>query len=142
MGEWSEVFYQLEDLSEYLTDGTRYIQYRVVMESSSPSLTPILDELSVSWNPTGIEPDPEPGSLLTILSPNPASGSVDFMIRTQEPCLVSLIDLSGRLICTFRLDGRDAGEHTIGTVELSPGLYFLKAEAEELTEVHSLMIVH
>jgi hypothetical protein len=144
MGEWSDVFYHLEDLSEYLADGTRYIQYRVVMESSSPSQTPILDELSVSWNPTGIEPepDPEPECLLTILSPNPASGTIDFAIQgTQNPCSVHLVDLSGRVLCTLQLDAGDACENSVDTTELHPGLYFLRAEAGELSDSHSLMIL-
>ncbi len=63
MGAWMPI--ESGDGCHGLTDGTRYLQYRVVLDSTSAAASPILEEISFTWEPR-VSPAPrQPGGRVT-----------------------------------------------------------------------------
>ncbi len=50
MGEWSDPILSPGSLQAHLADGDQYFQYRCALETTATGLTPILEQVVVSWN--------------------------------------------------------------------------------------------
>ncbi|MBD3371223.1 MAG: T9SS type A sorting domain-containing protein [Candidatus Coatesbacteria bacterium] len=61
LGDWESVDASGDDLSAYLTDGLRYIQYRVNLSTTDPTLTPVLEEIEIEWQSSSTVDDVELG---------------------------------------------------------------------------------
>jgi hypothetical protein len=79
MGPWSEPISAPGSLEEVLTPGHRYVQYRAVLESSDPAVTPILDQVTISWSG-----DYEPGVPRLAAGAGPAPGNAP-LVRIFPP---------------------------------------------------------
>ena len=74
MGVWSDTLTSPCSLAGILQDGRRYVQYKVILSTSNPDSTSILNDVIISWNPLGIGGDPHTTEYLLIgAEPNPAS---------------------------------------------------------------------
>jgi len=72
MGAWSDTLSIPCLLQGILTDGAQYVQYRVILETSDPDTTPVLFDLTLTWDPMGIEGGDDPAILALLpFSPNP-----------------------------------------------------------------------
>ncbi len=140
MGSWSDTLTEPCNLSGLLD---RYFQYRVSMETDDPNSTPTIYDVTLNWDPQGIE-DGEDPSLLALMpfSPNPSS-SPEVRFSLPEPALVafSIIDLSGRLVSRISRDEYPIGYHVIQLEELSPGIYFCRMTAGEFSSVRKFIVV-
>ena len=134
MGAWSDTIWTPGSLDPFAEHGDRYIQYRTILLAGNPGLTPVLEDITVSWDPLGIHgTSPETGLSVSGPSPNPAPGVVDLRVMLDEPGHLELgiYDLSGRLAAA---DGGTfpAGESTFTVGGLSPGIYFVIIRTEDL----------
>lgn len=77
MGAWSDTVYSSgQDLHDFINDSTRYLQYRIILNSEDASYTPEVTEISFSYN-----------KLMNIYSPNYLSvwrlSDTDFILAWQ-----------------------------------------------------------
>lgn len=130
MGGWSDTLEAPTSLAGVLEDGCRYLQYRVILATLDPSLTPVLDELTVTWDQLGIEGNPNSGISLSLVS-NPAYGTAVFRITSPEQSEVSLriFDLSGRMVRNI-VNTLDPGSHLLSADDLPPGIYLCRMDME------------
>jgi hypothetical protein len=143
MGEWSPEISTPGSISAYLPNPCWYFQYRVNMATTSPSSSPMLDEMLVQWNPVGIEGGPEAGEpTLTILSGNPSPGIVtlDVYLPDAGATALGIYDLTGRLV-SKPVDGEiEAGHHGLTVSDLPSGLYCILLETPT-ESICSLLVV-
>ena len=133
MGPWSDTLYAPCSLQGILTDGEQYVQHRAVMETADPATTPTLLDVTLSWNPVGIDEASEPvdaGPSLLPVIPNPSSDQVCVRFITPGDIAVGLrvYDFSGRLVFEDTSE-HPAGESSLQLDGLAPGVYFLRMEA-------------
>ncbi len=143
MGVWSDTLTSPCSLAGILQDGRRYVQYRVILSTSDPDSTSILNDVTISWNPVGIGDDPyETEYILFGAEPNPASGSVSigFTVSEYSPVELSIYDLTGRLVIAPSQKYYSSGVHQIHIGELNPGIYFCRMRTDDFT-AHRLTTV-
>jgi len=142
MGSWSDTLTVPTSLEGILTDGQRYVQYAVILDTSDFELTPVLDEILISWNPVGIE---DGDSLVTpellSFSPNPASTpGVRFSLPEAASVELSIFDLSGRLFDVLK-DEYSSGYSSILLDDLSPGIYFCRMISGDFTAIGRFVVI-
>ena len=47
--DWIGPFRESIDLTEYESEGTNQFQYRIVLESDYPTVSPVLHSVTVAW---------------------------------------------------------------------------------------------
>ena len=118
------MLYTPTDLSTYLADGESYMQYRVTMLSGSPSVSPQLNSVTVTYDPLGIEEEP---ALVLRAFPSPVRAVASVLLTLPEPavCTVSVYGLDGRLVATVCDEALPAGESTLqwDASGVAPGVY-------------------
>jgi hypothetical protein len=127
LGEWSGLITEPVDLSTYLADGESYLQYRVTMLSDNPSISPQLNSVTVSYDPLGIEENPE---LRLSVSPSPATTTAVLRLSLPAPadCTVSVYGLDGRLVERLHGGSLPAGESSFqwDVSSVPSGVYFVR----------------
>lgn len=133
MGGWSSVYSNPSAVSGLVE---RYFQYRILMNSTDPAVSPILKSFQFNWDPMGVE---EYESPLTLLFPNPATGSIAFSISTPAGGRVTLsvYDTSGRN--AFSCSG-EAGEPFVVT-GLPSGVYRAIATNDRSNRISRALVV-
>lgn len=133
MGTWSDWFTSPGPLSQYL-EGYRYVQYRGWLQSNCASLTPLLQDMEMSYNQTSIE---ESSSALaeeiTVVSTNPSSSpylNVEVTCRGTETIAITLYDCSGRLQASFYQELSE-GIHRVSLPVGPTGVYFYRISLGE-----------
>jgi hypothetical protein len=128
MGAWSDTLQTPGPLNGILSDGDRYVQYRMILETSDPDASPTLFDVTLTWDQTGIEESETPTvAVLLPFSPNPSTfPAVRFGL--PEPAFVDLtvFDLSGRLVSEIHGDEYSPGYHSVLLNGLTPGIYFCR----------------
>ena len=144
MGSWCDTLYSPCSLEGILVDEERYIQYRAILETSDLDTTAVLHEVTLSWNPLGIQGEglPQTFELLSVY-PNPSSGSptVTFAIPECSSVGISIYDLSGRMVTNTSTEEYSAGYHTVTVNEFSPGIYFCRISFGDVTSTRSFVVV-
>ena len=140
MGSWSDTISVPCYLSGLLD---RYFQYRVSLETNDPDSTPTLHDVTLNWDPLGIEGEPQVTeySLLGII-PNPSSlPAVRFCL--PEPAFVelSIFDLSGRLLRKINEEEYSLGYHDVLLGELSQGVYFCRMISGEFAATQRFVVI-
>jgi hypothetical protein len=126
MGPWSDTLFSPCSLEGILDDFDSYLQYRVILRTDDPSASPVLEEVSFSWDPLGIIPGEGDGPWLRAVPSNPVRGSVslDCCLPRMSEMTVMVFDVSGRMIFRSYLEGAQAGIHQCSLGYLRPGVYF------------------
>jgi hypothetical protein len=143
MGAWSDMLYSPTILSGILSDGDTFFQYRVVMESQELYLTPVLYELMITWDQTGVEggEDPATTALLPI-SPNPSvRPTVRFILSEQAFVKLSVFDLSGHLVLETAGAEYGTGHHSIQLDELTPGIYLCRMMSGDFSATRRFVVI-
>ncbi|MCK5787357.1 MAG: T9SS type A sorting domain-containing protein, partial [Candidatus Sabulitectum sp.] len=142
MGSWSEELFEPTELYEILTDTTRYFQYRVILSTTDPTETPVLNEITLSWDDVGIEETSTltiPEQSLQLISPNPSRNTIEFSVTTLQHSSIRLLDLTGRVVEEFTTP--DSGIYSFLSGELAPGLYFLQTDMKDIP-VYRIVIIN
>ena len=146
MGAWSDTLHDPCSLLGLLTEGDSYFQYKAILQSSIPSATPVLNDITITWDPLGIgettEPIPPVIALLPI-APNPVTGSPVIRFGLPEPASVhlSIFDLSGRFISEIPGDEYSPGYHDVLLEYLSPGVYFCRMISGDFTATQRFVVI-
>jgi hypothetical protein len=144
MGPWSDTLYTPFNLEGILTDGEQYVQYMVILETSNPDLTPVLYDVTLTWNPVGIsgeEGGPHSFEVLPFY-PNPSASAPTVRFGVPEPASVSvsIFDLSGRLVSG--IEGEyPAGYQSLQIEGLLPGIYFCRMTSGDFEATQRFVVV-
>jgi len=140
MGPWSDPVLEPCYLSGLLDS---LFQYRVTLESDDSEFTPTLHDVTLNWDPTGIEGGEDPAILALLpFSPNPSSlPAVRFSL--PEPAFVELaiFDLSGRLVSMINGEEFSPGYHDVLLGEFSPGVYFCRMISGDFTATQRFVVI-
>jgi hypothetical protein len=128
MGEWSDTLQTPGGLSGILEENDSYLQYRALLATSDQDTTPMLEEVTVSWDPQGTAHRGEalrgPAELFAV-RPNPSRGGVTIRYRLAEASAVDLriFDVSGRLVERTAWKHRPGGVQSYSVQGLPAGVY-------------------
>jgi len=141
MGEWSEEIESPGWISAYLEDGDRYVQYMVHL-SGSIEQTPVLEDVTVSWDQTGIE-EPAPDRFYFEVFPNPAIGfaSVTLHAPSSLAASVRIVDMAGRTVHSGVIEADRPCTLEIDLPEMMPGIYFAVLDTGAETFADRFVIV-
>jgi len=135
MGEWSDtVFTPDTPLAGILADSTRYLQYRVILETSSPDVSPELTDVAFSYSIQVSVGDGRPCEVdmwSLDSSENPSRGGYTalLMVPSTTSVVLSLFDVSGRVVAQTSMD-LTAGTHSVVFPGLEQGVYFCTVHAD------------
>ena len=148
MGDWSDTMPVPGSLPETIADGDNYFQYRVCLETGrKPEDQPVLESVTVSWNPVSISettgPIAEPTVLLPF-NPNPCSSNpvIRFIVSSPSMIEFNLFDVSGRLAAGIPAREYQAGMQTVELDGILPaGIYHCRMWAGACSYTRRLVIV-
>ncbi|MDM7993071.1 MAG: FG-GAP-like repeat-containing protein [Candidatus Fermentibacter sp.] len=131
MGEWSDTLTVPCSLDGILDDYDSFVQYRAILSRSEPGTTPVLEEVTFTWNPLGIAGDHPPALFELVPVPNPAHGEAFILLGMPVAGTVELTvyDLAGRQVSIRSGMELDAGWNEVALGEFPPGVYFVVARS-------------
>jgi len=136
LGEWNGPYTDWSELSGFIH---RFVQYRVELTGPGDSVSPILDDVELFWDPQGIQ-----GSagvpLFFAGSPCSRSSGVRVVLGSCSGQVdLSLMDLSGRVIA--RASGNRPGD-TLNLGRVCPGVYLIRAESLQEDQTAKLCVLN
>jgi len=146
MGAWSDtVFTANTDLSGILADLTDFVQYRVILQTTDPAITPVLNDVAISYTidlsigDTNLE---EITSWVLAPAANPSFGSFAVHVSVPQSAMVNLLlyDVTGRLIAQY-LEALPGGEHSVSFNNLHEGVYFCTMCAGDFTATERIVVL-
>jgi hypothetical protein len=144
MGPWSDTLYAPCSLHEILSDWEQYVQYKAILETSDPDITPSLQSVTITWNPLGLEGGSVPSGIeLLPVRPNPSAGTAGIEFGLPDAAMVELelFDISGRLVRETVPTEYEPGWHTAQLDALGPGIYFVRMRAGEFEATRRFVVV-
>jgi len=143
MGAWSDTLLSPCSLNGILNDQDRYFQYNVILNTTDTLLSPVLHDVTVTWNPVNTEGSSgiESNSLIGA-RPNPALGYavLIFSLQVDSQVELTVYDLAGRIV--HYLDNMyNAGIHELTLNNLVSGVYLIRMTSEEFTETRSFVLI-
>ncbi len=143
MGAWSDtVFTSGTSLSDILADSTDFLQYRVILQTTDLSNTPVLNDVSFSYTSyLGIVDDDASFWGLTP-GANPSFGNFAVHVSVPQPRMVDLVlhDIAGRVVTSYSQELL-GGIHSISFNNLSEGVYFCTMHAGDFTTTERVVIL-
>ncbi len=146
MGAWSDTLSECSgSLSGIVPDSSEFIQYRVLMESSSQWSTPVLDQIELTFE-RFLGADQTQESDLpwdAVFSINPCGTSCALLqIQTNEPLVldIQVFDLTGRIALRTYLYCSSEGS-SIDLNGLDKGTYFCRISGLGREEVLRLTVL-
>jgi len=147
MGEWSQEMNSPGSLQGILNDRDSYVQYKAILETNNPGVSPTLEDIIISWNPLEIEEAASTAIdfVLQPVLPNPVIGLATISFTIPHDCYVNVdvFDVSGRLVVTLVEEYTHAGKHTIffDTHNVTNGVYYFRLEAGTFIQTESCVVV-
>ena len=132
---------------------TRYLQYRVDLDSSDPAVSPILEEMGVTCGATTAVDPQDATPVVTRLHPNypnpfNPSTTLRFSLARDGDVTLDIYAVDGRLVRTLLATELPAGHHEVvwdGTDQrgrrVASSLYFARLVAADRTETQRLMMI-
>jgi hypothetical protein len=143
MPPWSDTLWVPCSLEGILTDGDYYVQYRAILLTSNPDIAPVLNEVSISWDPLGVGGSPplSETSLIGAL-PNPSRDVARIGFVVAEPATVDLevFDLTGRLLEKVSHDF-PAGQGEVLIPDLPAGVYLVRMVTGDFFETERFAVI-
>ncbi len=146
MGPWSDtVFTANTDLSGILPDLTDFVQYRVILQTTDPTISPVLNDVTISYTTevsigdTNLE---EITSWDLAPTANPSLGSFTVHVTVPQSGMADflLYDVTGRVIAQ-RSQDLSGGEHSVSFNNLQEGVYFCTMRAGDFTATERIVIL-
>jgi hypothetical protein len=142
MGAWSDTLHSPCSLSGLLAEGDSYFQYKVILQTSDSTMTPTLEDVTVTWNPTGIEEIENYSFGLLPFTPNPSSSPhVEFCLPEEGYARFSVYNLSGRLVSEIVETEYPAGYGILYLNTLNPGIYFCRMITDDFTATQQFVVI-
>ncbi len=143
MGAWSDtIFTSGTSFSGILADSTDFLQYRVILQTTDPTNTPVLNDVSflytaylgitdnnaLSWS---LAPARNPSfSIFAVQVSVPQLGTVDLVLH----------DITGRVVTSYSQE-LPGGIHSISFDNLSEGVYFCTMHAGDFTATERVVVL-
>ncbi len=140
-------------LGDYMGNPDVRLRFRLVTNSTGRREGIYIDDISITWSPTGTDDDTEPIPDIFTLSqnyPNPfnPSTSISFSLEQKAYASIVIYDLMGRKVKTLISSLLDAGEHEIlwdgsndsGT-DVASGIYLYKLESNGSSQVKRMTLL-
>ncbi|MEN8208965.1 MAG: T9SS type A sorting domain-containing protein [Candidatus Fermentibacteria bacterium] len=146
MGAWSDtVFTASTNLSGILADSTDYVQYRVILQTADPAVTPELYDIAIFYNTLSIG-DTHPEEIFCWdleLKENPSFAGFAVEVTVPQPANVDLLlyDVAGRLVVEYSQE-LPGGEHSLFFDNLAGGVYFCTMRAEDFTATERIVLLN
>jgi len=124
MGDWVEIPESGVDLSAYIPDNTRYLQYSLSLTSSTGLESPSFNYISFDWIPMGLPENRRDEIHLGLPSPNPANCFLSIPIESGNTSQTELrvFDVAGRCV-SYRLVPENENSFCIDCSRLPAGTY-------------------
>jgi hypothetical protein len=132
-GTWSDTLYTPSSLEGILSDGDSYLQYRVILSTTTTEETPVLHSVEIGWEALGLEVEEEALSgTVSVILPNPSPLKVVLAINLESSGImeVFMFDITGRLVDSWMGTGV-SGENSIALNASSPGLHFIQFDTPD-----------
>jgi len=145
MGEWSDILYSPTNLSTILTDGDSLFQYKVFLSTTDSTVTPTLNDVSITWAPyTATEEKMElklEGYAFNGAQPNPTFGNINisFVLPSDSRATLTIFDIAGRIV------NQSSAYYPVGPnqevfTNLMPGVYQIRMTANEFTAIKQFVV--
>ncbi len=146
MGEWSDTLLAPCSLIGILTDEDSYLHYRVILNTTDSSLTPVLNDVTVNWLPyTSIE-EGSAGEVSTYslygARPNPVLGhaALVFTLPVDAGAELTVYDLTGRVV--YSINGEyKTGVHEVILDDLASGVYVVRMTSGEFVATCQFVVI-
>jgi len=143
---WSDPLYPPCSIAGVIPDSCSYVQYMVCLETENPLLSPVLEDVTISWSSVGIEETTEPlppDIMLLPFSPNPSNGAATIIFNLPEPAFVSVsvFDLTGRKVFMSSSMEYSPGTHSIPINEFPPGIYACRMISGDFIETQRFVVI-
>jgi hypothetical protein len=144
MGEWSDTITSPGNLAGILYNGHQYVQYRAILLAEDNSITPTLEDITISWNMEGISEDDPSGFSLLPFSPNPMQSTVliGYTVPGESIVHLSIYDVSGRLVKQIESVDSQNGYNQVVIPEFESGLYFCRMTSGDFAETRQFVVIH
>ncbi|UCD18815.1 MAG: T9SS type A sorting domain-containing protein, partial [candidate division WOR-3 bacterium] len=148
MGDWSMDITTPGALEDYLDDGDRYVQYRVMLESANPGLSPTLWDIAIGWTELGI--NEEYGlKALPIAQfrnhPNPFSQKtmIEFNLPQKGDVTLTIFNILGEKVATLHSGEMLPGQHSFAwdASHLPSGVYMYRLETEGCVRARKMVLL-
>jgi len=146
MGAWSDTLSAPCTLEGILADEYNYVQYRVILNTADPLISPALQDVTVGWQPFTGTQEGSGGEVSTYslfgAQPNPALGHATLVFSLPVACRAELIvyDLTGRVVYSINGDYR-TGVHEVLLDGLASGMYTVRMTSEEFTATQQFVVL-
>ncbi len=146
MGAWSDtVFTSSTSLSGILADSTKFLQYRVILETTDPAISPVLNEVTFTYSTNvSIGDNYGSGIINWDLAPgaNPSFGNCAVLVSAPQPGIVNLVlhDVTGRVIAQHSQELL-AGTHSVSFNNIAQGVYFCTMRAGDFTATERVVVL-
>lgn len=143
MGNWSGTIYSPEiSLAGVLEDSTKFVQYKVILETTNQLCSPILEDILLVFYQLGIEGEnTHPPTVSVDRNPNDGNFSLEVYMPDLKYADLMLYDVSGRCI-------RDAssyfpeGNHSIDFYGLPNGVYCIYMNADNYITTSRIIVLN
>lgn len=143
MGTWSDTLAFPYTLEGILTDEDNYFQYRAILNTTNLLITPVLHDVTVTWNPVGIEGESGFGVYaLYGVQPNPTfnDARLVFAVPVDTQAELTVYDLTGRIIQSINGE-YEQGVHEVMLDDLACGVYFVQMTSEEFVAMQHFVVI-
>ncbi len=143
MGTWSDLLTLPGSLNGILNDSDSLFQYRVILTTTDSHSTPVLDNVTVTWNLTGIEGGSgNENFALYGAVPNPSinGATLVFSLPVDSRAELTVYDLTGRVVTTIS-GNYESGVHEVILDNLACGMYMVRMTSEEFTATQRFMVI-
>ncbi len=146
MGVWSDTVFTSTSLSGILADSTDYLQYRVILQTTDPQITPVLEDLSFIYSTyvTATEETNTDEILYWGLTPvaNPSFGSLAIQVSSPHQAMVGLVlhDITGRVVAQHSQE-LPGGTNSVSFNNLAEGVYFCTMRTENFITTERIVVL-
>ncbi|MCD4707262.1 MAG: T9SS type A sorting domain-containing protein [Candidatus Sabulitectum sp.] len=143
MGDWSGIISSPGSLAPYLAGNDSYLQYRATLATTDSTVTPVLEDVVLTWATTGIEGSENFDEISLSILQNPSAGSVRFGVNlpSQFNVTLAVYDAAGRIVGNVVNGEYPAGSTAVQLDMLQPGTYFcrMQADGQSFTEQFTII---
>jgi hypothetical protein len=150
LGPWSADISSPGSLLGILGPETRYVQYKIILASPDPAVSPKLLEVSLeAQSPTYTPEDgrniseSRPGVSLGVPWPNPTRGvsTITLALHVAGWARLDILDAGGRRVSTPVSGVLESGAHQVELPPLAPGVYLVRLSVHGTSAAEKLVVI-
>jgi len=146
LGAWSDtIFCSDTTLTGILADSSRFLQYKLVLGTSDPGISPQLADVAVGYTlQVGVSErtlaEVEQWSLHSLENPSHNFFSAIVSVPEEGPVELLLYDVSGRVVAEVSQE-LPAGTHSVNFPGLAEGVYFCTMRAGDFAATERVVVL-